>query len=246
MPYRGSAGPLRHGAGYGPGMTKQRPVPVLPADGRRLAFIGKGGAGKSTVLAHCLAYWSSYGVPCIGIDTDTPGEDENGTLYEHAQAVDLGAPVYPAPAIHQIRNEATRLTPEKGLGALDTGSWERKKGGPHAAVLGSVDLAVLCLQPTKTELNRAASVLGSINELEATGARAPELAVLLTMVDNSAASADEMDASLSTAGYTVLRNRFPLSNGRDGYAQAFGDPIRVKEGSLMDNMSRELLDVVSR
>lgn len=227
-------------------MTTSRPVPVLPSEGRRLAFIGKGGAGKSTMLAHLLAYWTSYGVPCIGIDTDVPGDDEHGTLYEHAQAADLGAPVYPAPAIHHIRNEALRLTPEKGLGALDTGAWERKSGGPHLAVLSAVDLAVLCMQPTKNELNRAASVLGAIQQLEATGARAPKLAILLSMVDRSAASADDLDVTLSEAGYTVLRSRFHLSNGRDGLAQSFGEPIKVKAGSELDVMAREILDVVAR
>lgn len=198
------------------------------------------------MLSQMLPYWASYGVPCIGIDTDVPGEDEHGTLYEHAQAVDLGAPVYPAPAIHQIRNEALRLTPEKGLGALDTGAWERKTGGPHIAVLSAVDLAILCMQPTKNELNRAASVLGAIQQLEATGARAPKLVILLSMVDRSAASGDDMDAELSDLGYTVLRSRFHLSNGRDGLAQSFGDPVKVREGSEMDGMAREILDVVAR
>jgi len=227
-------------------MTTSRPVPVLPSEGRRLAFFGKGGAGKSTMLAHFLAYWSSYGIPCIGIDTDVPGDDEHGTLYEHAQAVDLGAPVYPAPAIHQIRNEAVRLTPEKGLAALDTGAWERKAGGPHIAVLSAVDLAVLCMQPTKNELNRAASILGAIQQLEATGARAPKLVIMLSMVDRSAAAADDMDETLSGAGYTVLRSRYHLSNGRDGLAQSFGEPVKTRDESEMDVMAREILDVVAR
>ncbi|MFK0297209.1 hypothetical protein ACIQU6_43010 [Streptomyces sp. NPDC090442] len=211
-----------------------------------MAFVGKGGAGKSTMLAQCLAYWDSYGVSCIGIDTDVPGEDENGTLYEHAQLADLGAPVYPAPAVHQIRNEALRLCPQKGLCALDTGAWERRSGGPHAAVLSAVDLAVLCLQPTGNEINRAGSVLNAIEQLRATGARAPELVILLTMVDTSAASPDDVDDELSKAGYTVLRSRYALSNGRDGYAQSWGRPVRIKDGSNMDEIAREVLDVVAR
>lgn len=227
-------------------MTRSRPVPVLPAEGRRIAFIGKGGAGKSTMLAHLLAYWNSYGIDCISIDTDVPGDDEHGTLYEWAQAADIGAPVYPAPAIHQIRNEAIRLTPEKGLGTLDTGAWERKAGGPHIAVLSAADLAVFCMQPTKGELNRAGSVLGAVQQLEATGARAPELVILLSMVDRAAASADEMDTALSNAGYRVLRSRYHLSNARDGLAQSFGAPVKVKEGSELDEMAREILDVVAR
>ncbi|MEV0137930.1 MULTISPECIES: ATP-binding protein [Streptomyces] len=227
-------------------MTKPRPVPVLPAQGRRIAFVGKGGAGKSTMLAHFLAYWKSYGVPSIGIDTDVPGEDENGTLYEHAQVVDLGAPVYPAPGIHQIRNEAVRLCPEKGLCALDTGAWERKKDGPHLPVLSAVDLAVLCLQPTGNEVQRAGSVLGAIESLSATGAHAPELVILLTMVDPSTATPDDVDTELAEAGYTVLRNRYELSNARNGYAQSWGKPINTKPDTNMDRMAREILDVVAR
>ena len=225
--------------------TISRPVPQLPASGRRLAFVGKGGAGKSTILAFMLAYWRKYGVPCIGIDTDEPGEDEHGTLYEWAQQVDIGAPVYPAPAVHQIRNEALRLTPEKGVAVLDTGAWDRKRGGPHIAVLSSVDLAVFCMQPTKTELERAGSILGAVEELEATGARAPKLVIMLTMVDKSAAAADETDEALSEAGFTVLRSRYHLSNARDGLAQAFGTVPPVVDDSPMDMMARELLGALT-
>lgn len=227
-------------------MTTPRPVPVLPAEGRRIAFVGKGGAGKSTMLAHFLAYWKSYGVPCVGIDTDVPGDDEHGTLYEHAQEVDLGAPVYPAPAIHQIRNEAMRLCPEKGLCALDTGAWERKKDGPHLQVLSAVDLAVLCLQPTGNEVQRAGSVLGAIESLRSTGARTPRLVILLTMVDPRTATPDEVDEELAEAGYTVLRSRYELSNARTGYAQSWGKPIKTVQGTNMDVMAREILDVVAR
>src|SRR5690606_41267946 len=99
-------------------MTKPRPVPVLPAQGRRAGFIGKGGAGKSTLLAYLLAYWKSYGVACVAIDTDVPGKNEHGTLYTHANPADLGAPVYPAPAVHHIRQEAQRPTPPAGGGPL--------------------------------------------------------------------------------------------------------------------------------
>ncbi|WP_331751189.1 hypothetical protein OG215_38330 (plasmid) [Streptomyces globisporus] len=104
-----------------------RPVPVLPSGGRRVAFVGKGGAGKSTLPA----YWKSYGVPCIAIDTDVPGEKEHGTQYVHASRADFGVPVYPAPTEPQIRQEAQRLCPEKGVCALDTGPWERKPDSPH-------------------------------------------------------------------------------------------------------------------
>ena len=133
----------------------RRTVPLLPAQGRRAAFIGKGGAGKSTVLAYCLRYWNSYGVPCVAIDTDVPGEGEHGTLDVHANAVDLGAPVYPAPAAHQIRQEARRLCPEKGVCVLDTGAWEKRQDGPHLTVMSAVDKVFLFLQPTPNEVERA-------------------------------------------------------------------------------------------
>lgn len=226
-------------------MTKPSPVPVLPAQGRRAAFIGKGGAGKSTLLAHMLAYWKSYGVPCVGIDTDVPGDKEHGTLYVHANAVDLGAPVYPAPAVHQIRQEAQRLCPEKGVCVLDTGAWERKDDGPHLAVMSAVEKVILCLQPTPNELERAGSVLGHIQQLKNLGAPAPELYVLLTMVGQSVA-ADALEGKLTAAGYPVLASRFKYSSALDGPAHSFKKKIKVKSGSAMDRIAREVLDVVAR
>lgn len=220
-------------------------MPVLPAQGRRVAFIGKGGAGKSTLLAHLLRYWKSYGVPCVGIDTDVPGDGEHGTLYVHATRADLGAPVYPAPAVHQIRQEARRLCPEKGVCVIDTGAWERKKDGPHLAVMSAVDVVVLCLQPTPNEVERAASVLGYIQTLKDTGAPAPELVVMLTMVGKGVA-ADNLEEELALAGYPVLQSRFKFSSALSGPAHTFGNPIKVKSGSGMDVMAREVLDVVAR
>jgi GTPase SAR1 family protein len=226
-------------------MTTSRPVPVLPAQGRRVAFVGKGGAGKSTMLAHFLRYWKSYGVPCVGIDTDVPGDDENGTLYVHAMKADLGAPVYPAPAVHQIRNEAQRLCPEKGVCVMDTGAWERKKGGPHLQVVSAVDKVVLCIQPTGNELERAASVLGYIQTLKDTGAPAPELVIMLTMVGQGTV-VDTVEEELATAGYTVLRSRYRFSTAVNSPAHTFGKAIKVRPGSDMDLMAREVLDVVAR
>ncbi|MFJ2008469.1 hypothetical protein [Streptomyces chartreusis] len=222
-----------------------RPVPVLPSGGRRVAFVGKGGAGKSTMLAYLLAYWKSYGVPCVGIDTDVPGEKEHGTLYVHASAVDLGAPVYPAPAVPQIRQEAQRLCPEKGVCVLDTGAWERKDNGPHLAVMSAVEKVILCLQPTPNEVERATSVLGYIHQLENTGAPAPELHVMMTMVGRSVA-ADQLEDKLTAAGYPVLRSRFKYSSAMNGPAHVFKQPVKVKSGSEMDEIAREVLDVVAR
>lgn len=226
-------------------MTTAPAVPVLPPEGRRIAFIGKGGAGKSTIIAHLLAYWTSYGVPCVGIDSDVPGENEHGTLYSHASRVDLGAPVYPAPAAGQIRNEARRLCPEKGLCVLDTGAWERKQGNTHLQVVSAVDLLVLCLQPTGNELDRAGSALGYVQQLTDTGAPAPKLVTLLTMVGQSAA-ADAVERDLAEAGYILLRSRYRFSTALNSPAHFFGEPIKVRARSAMDALAREVLDVAAR
>lgn len=223
----------------------RRAVPLLPAQGRRAAFIGKGGAGKSTILAYCLRYWKSYGVPCVGIDADVPGEGEHGTLYVHANAVDLGAPVYPAPAVHQIRQEARRLCPEKGVCVLDTGAWERRQDGPHLTVLSAVEKVFLLLQPTPNEVERATSVLGYIQSLKNTGAPAPELYILLTMVGRGIA-ADKLEQKLQAAGYPVLRSRFRFNSALNGPAHIFKQSIRPRPGSAMDELAREVLDVMAR
>jgi MinD superfamily P-loop ATPase len=227
-------------------MTKPRPVPVLPAQGRRVAFIGKGGAGKSTLLAYLLAHWKSYGVPCLAIDTDVPGKNEHGTLYTHANAVDIGAPVYPAPAVHHIRQEAQRLCPEKGVCLLDTAAWEKHDDGPHLTVMSAVDKVILCLQPTPNELDRATSALGYVQQLKNTGAPYPELYVMLTMVGQGVVAADKLEDKLTAAGYPVLASRFKFSSALNGPAHIFKKPIKVKSGSPMDRMAREVLDVVAR
>ncbi|MFG3158094.1 hypothetical protein ACGF7W_39345 [Streptomyces sp. NPDC048219] len=226
-------------------MTNPRPVPVLPAGGRRVAFMGKGGAGKSTLLAYLIAHLKKYGVPCVAIDTDVPGKNEHGTLYTHASAVDLGAPVYPAPAVPQIRQEAQRLCPEKGLCLLDTSAWEKKDEGPHLTVMSAVDKVFLCLQPTPNEVDRATSALGYVEQLKNTGAPYPEVHVILTMVGQGVAP-DKLEAKLQAAGYPVLASRFKFSGALSGPAHIFKKPIRVKDGSAMDRMSREILEVVAR
>ncbi|MFD8242376.1 hypothetical protein ACFV3P_24835 [Streptomyces albidoflavus] len=227
-------------------MTNPRPVPLLPPGGRRVAFMGKGGAGKSTLLAFLLAYWKKYGVPCVAIDTDVPGEKEHGTLYTHASAVDLGAPVYPAPAIPQIRQEAQRLCPEKGVCLLDTSAWEKKNEGPHLTVMSAVDKVFLCLQPTPNELDRATSALAYVQQLKTTGAPYPEVHIILTMVGQGRVAADQLEAKLQAAGYPVLASRFKFSGALNGPAHIFKKPIRPKDGSAMDQMAREVLEVTAR
>ncbi|MCY0924227.1 MULTISPECIES: hypothetical protein [unclassified Streptomyces] len=226
-------------------MTIPRPVPVLPAQGRRVAFIGKGGAGKSTLLAYLLAHWTSYGVPTVAIDTDTPGDKEHGTLYAHANAVDLGAPVHPAPAVRHIRREARRLCPEKGVCLLDTGAWQRSENGRHLAVVSAVDKVILCLQPTPNEVERARSVLGHLQKLQNTGMPVPELHIVLTMVGRSVA-ADDLEGKLQARGHSVLRSRFLFSSAMNGPAHIFKRPIKPRTGTTTDDLAREILNIVAR
>ncbi|MER6610225.1 hypothetical protein ABT282_31025 [Streptomyces sp. NPDC000927] len=220
-------------------------VPALPTQGRRIAIVGKGGSGKSTTAAHVLAHWGNIGVPCIGLDTDKPGEDEDGSLYSWANLADLGAPVYPAPSQHQIASESARLTPEKGLCLLDSGAWERKTGGPHLAVLAAADIAVFALPPTRMELERAGSVLGALAQLEAVGARVPRLVILQTLVNPSAGSAGRTRLALERAGHRVLSTVVPRSDARDGLAQAFGRTPRLVKGSALEDLSYELLHLAA-
>ncbi|QXJ27086.1 hypothetical protein AGRA3207_007884 (plasmid) [Actinomadura graeca] len=214
---------------------------TLPPDGRRIGLLGKGGAGKSTTLAHLLGHWVAEGVDVIGIDMDRPGDDESGSLYAWAELADLGAPVYPAPAHTRLAAEVRRLTPAGGLAALDTGAWERKAGGPHFAVLSAVDLAVLMLQPTDMDVERAGSVLAAIDHLDEVGAPAPDLVIVLSMVNRSAASPADTRQALADAGYTVLATEIPRSDARDGYGQSFGKRPRLAAGSPMQLLARELL-----
>jgi hypothetical protein len=184
-------------------------------------------------------------VPCVAIDTDVPGKNEHGTLYTHASAVDLGAPVYPAPAVHQIRTEAERLCPEKGVCLLDTAAWEKDDAGPHLVVMSAVQKVFLCLQPTPNELDRATSALAYVQQLKNTGAPYPELHIILTMVGGGVA-VDKLEAKLRAAGYPVLASRFRFSSAINGPAHIFKKPIKPKEGSPMDRMAREILDVTAR
>jgi len=102
------------------------------------------------------------------------------------------------------------------------------------------------VQPTPIELERAGSVLKAIEQLEAVGVPVPRLLLLMTMVNRSASSARETREDLTNAGFTVMRTEVPRSDGRDGYAQAFGRPPRTEPGSPMALLASELLDEVTR
>jgi cellulose biosynthesis protein BcsQ len=228
-------------------MTAPTPrTTALPPEGRRIAFVGKGGSGKSTVIAHLLTAWKAAGIDAAALDADEPGDEENGSLTEWADLVELAGPVYPAPSRSHVRERAKQLTPPGGLLAIDTGAWVRKAGNTHFAVLSAVDLVVLTLAPTRMELDRAGSVLAALDHLADVGAHCPRLVVLLTMVNPSAASGDETADTLTGAGYTVLRTRVPRSDARDGYGQAFGRVPRVAPGSAMELLAAELAAEAAR
>ena len=69
--------------------------------------------------------------------------------------------------------------------------------------------------------------------------------ILLTMVNASARSAADTRTALTDAGYHVLRTQIPRQDAKDGYAQAFGKPVR-RNGGAMKLLAEELLDEVTR
>ncbi|MBB0232182.1 hypothetical protein FOE67_22445 [Streptomyces calidiresistens] len=174
------------------------------------------------------------------LDADEPGDEESGSLTEWADLADLSAPVYPAPSRSHIRDRARKLTPPGGLLVIDTGAWIRRAGNTHFAVLSAVDLVVLTLAPTRMELDRAGSVLAALDHLSDVGAHCPRLAIVLTMTNPSAAAADDTEATLATAGYTVLKTRVPRSDAREGYGQSFGKPPRLVPDSPMAKLAEEI------
>lgn len=218
----------------------------LPAGGRRIAFVGKGGSGKSTIIGFLLSHWAARGVDAAAMDADEPGDEENGSLVEWSEVVELAGPVYPAPSRSHLRDRAAKLTPPGGILAVDTGAWIRKAGNTHYAVLAAVDMVVLTLAPTRMELNRAGSVLAALDHLTDVGAHCPRLVIALTMVNTTAASGDETADALTAGGYTVLKTRIPRSDARNGYAQAFGRVPVVVADSPMDRLADELLAEVAR
>jgi cellulose biosynthesis protein BcsQ len=226
--------------------TSPGTAPPLPAEGARIAFVGKGGSGKSTIIGYLLGHWAEDGYEVAALDADEPGDDENGSLIEWAELAQLGGPVYPAPSRSGIRERAKALTPAGGLLAVDTGAWVRRAGGTHFAVLSAVDLVVLTMAPTRMELDRAGSILAALEHLESVGAHCPRLVICLTMVNPSAAAADETEETLTEADYTVLRTRIPRSDAREGYGQAFGRTPRLVPDSPMDQLAAELAVEVSR
>ncbi|MFD7645748.1 hypothetical protein ACFV4P_34470 [Kitasatospora sp. NPDC059795] len=215
----------------------------LPPEGRRIGILGKGGTGKSTALAHLLAHWADRGITVAAADQDIPGDEEVGSLLTWARLENLGGVVYPAFPHTMLREETRRLTPPGGVFALDTDAWKRTAGGAHFSVLSAVDLAVWFMKPTDIELERSGSIFAALEHLEAVGAaNIPRLVIALTMVNRQARSHADTRAALTDAGYRVLDTMIPLSDAVDGYAQSFGKPVRLVDGSPMDQLAAELLE----
>ncbi|MFI8992161.1 hypothetical protein ACIG63_45750 [Streptomyces antimycoticus] len=217
---------------------------VVPPEGCKIGMFGKGGSTKTTSLAHLLKHWVEDGIPAGAIDADEPGEDEDGSLYTWSRAASFGAPVRKAPANHEdLDVEMGLYLPAGGLLGLDTPAWERKPETIHIRALSMVDVAVLCLQPTGMELNRAGSILSAIQQIELVGGRAPRLVILLTRTKSSAKAAEQTRDALTGAGYEVLVNEMPDQHAMDGYGQSFAKPIRADFTSPMGKLSRELAAV---
>jgi hypothetical protein len=219
----------------------------LPQEGRRIGIVGKGGSGKSTTWAHVLAYYGSIGVPAIGQDADEPGENEKGSLLAWSDKVNIGAPVYRAPAASGIGAEARRLTPPHGVCLIDTGAWERRSGNTHFSVLANVDLCVFALPPTPMEMERAGSVMKAFKQMRDFGLTPPRTVFLLTLVNPNAntASIGETRDDLTDAGFHVLTTTIPRKDGRGSYAQSFGTIPDVRPGSPMARLGDELLREVA-
>ncbi|MFF3460441.1 hypothetical protein ACFYXH_40425 [Streptomyces sp. NPDC002730] len=217
---------------------------IVPPQGIKLGMFGKGGSTKTTSLAHMLGHWAADGIPSGAIDADEPGEDEDGSLYTWSRAASFGAPVRKAPANHEdLDVELGLYLPAGGILGLDTPAWERKPETIHMRALSMVDVAVLCLQPTGMELNRAGSMLSAIQQIEAVGGRTPKLVILLARTKAQANAATQTRDTLTEAGYQVLQNEMPDQHAMDGYGQSFAKPIPIDFTSAMGKLSRELATV---
>ncbi|MEU3038098.1 hypothetical protein [Streptomyces griseoaurantiacus] len=89
------------------------------------------------------------------------------------------------------------------------------------------------------ELDRAGSILAALDHLQNVGAHCPELHILPTMTNPSAAAVDEQEATLTDAGDQMLLTRAPRSDSRDGYGQASGQPPRLAPGPPMDQLAAD-------
>ncbi|MEV3855525.1 hypothetical protein AB0J38_14495 [Streptomyces sp. NPDC050095] len=221
-------------------------LPELPDHGIRVAIVGKGGSTKTTALAHFLKRWSDLGVPTAGLDTDEPGEDEDGSLATWDELSPIGCPVAAHRDAMSLPQMALACTPERGILGIDTDAWKARVGGAHMAALSVAHLAVLMIQPTGMELQRAASVRTAFATMQAMGMVPPPLLVCLTRTNASAASPGETAGNLREAGYDVLNVWIPNSDARRGYSQSFGKPLHVPASDPMAMAADKILEVAVR
>ncbi|EST18054.1 hypothetical protein M877_39710 (plasmid) [Streptomyces niveus NCIMB 11891] len=213
-----------------------------------MTFIGKGGSTKTHTLAHVLGHWARMGYPTGAIDSDQPGEDEDGSLYAWDQM--CGGLVKDRPvkaqysALH-LPGTIAAETPAGGLLGVDTGAWSNTPGGTHHSALAMSDLAVLCLQPAEGELHRSASVWLALKYLEDTTGRRPELVVLFTRTHHSAKANDEARRTLEKREITVLESSVPNQQGEDGYSRAFGKALALADDDPMHRVAVEILTKVA-
>ncbi|MFD9150946.1 hypothetical protein ACWHAO_27985 [Streptomyces albidoflavus] len=220
----------------------------LPEKGRRVTFIGKGGSTKTHTLAHVRGHWARMGYPVGAIDSDQPGEDEDGSLYTWDQmcgGMVKGRPVKAQYSALHLPGTIAEETPAGGLLGIDTGAWSNTPGGTHHSALAMSDLAVLCLQPAEGELHRSASVWLALKYLEDTTGRRPELVVLFTRTHHTAKANDEARRALEKREITVLESSVPNQQGEHGYSRAFGKALALDDDDPMHKVAVEILTKVA-
>ncbi|MFB7012337.1 MULTISPECIES: hypothetical protein [unclassified Streptomyces] len=220
----------------------------LPSQGRRVTFIGKGGSTKTHTLAHVRGHWARMGYPTGAVDSDRPGEDEDGSLYTWdlmAKGLVKDRPVKAQYNALHLPGTIVEETPADGILGIDTGAWSNTPGGTHHSALAMSDLAVLCLQPAEGELHRSASVWAALKYLNDTTGRRPELVVLLTRTHHTAKANDEARRAMENRGIEVLQSTVPNQQGEGGYSRTFGKELVLADDDPMHKVAVEILTKVA-
>ncbi|MEU5091062.1 MULTISPECIES: hypothetical protein [unclassified Streptomyces] len=219
----------------------------LPAEGRTVGFVGKGGGSKSTSLIHCLRYWGVMGIPAVGHDADDSDKKADGSLKAWANMLPvtgpgLGSPVYGVPDAPSLAAEVNRLRSPHGISAIDTKAWENDPANLHYATIRTSDLLVLALYPSGMETYRGGSILGAMDTVEGMTGHRPRLVCLLTRFNPRSSSVDEVRNELEADGLPVLKAQIPASEDkRTGLAHSFGKMPRLKADSPLHQLAKELV-----